>query len=82
MINVPDRIVITDADKLSAAWNRMQAYWAQQLADLRAMNDADLDIVATANLRGRIKQVKAFLSMDQEMPKVTQYGEDGSFKAD
>ena len=77
-----DRIVITGADKIGATWNKMQAYWAQQLDDLRKQNDADLDVVATAKLRGRIIQVKAFLSMDDELPKVANNGEDGSLNID
>lgn len=67
---IQERIAFTAQDKQTIQWAKMQEYWTQQLAQLRSQNDHDMPEVATAKLRGRIQQIKAFLSMDEEMPKI------------
>ena len=73
-----NRIELTHADKHTGTWDKLQRYWEQELNDLRKKNDFDLDPVATAKLRGRIEQVKGFLSMDKEMPKIEQHNFDAA----
>lgn len=65
-----EKITITATDRNSALWDKLQAYWAQELTKLRAQNDADATLEATAKLRGRIQQIKLFISLNDEMPKV------------
>lgn len=49
-------------------WLKLRAILEDQLADLRRMNDKNLDENSTARLRGRIAQIKEILKFDE--PKV------------
>ncbi len=68
MSNQNFRIVLTDADKHSGTWDKLQRYWEQELNDLRKANDHHMPEIETARLRGRISQIKAFMSMDNPLP--------------
>lgn len=46
-------------------WPRLRALLEDRLADLREQNDNRLDDEKTANLRGRIAEVKALLALEQ-----------------
>lgn len=46
----------------SSTWLKIKEQLVWELAKLRELNDGSLDVVETAMLRGRIKQLKIFLT--------------------
>lgn len=58
---------LTPAERQDPLWRKLAQILREQLAELRAKNDApDLGERETAVLRGRIKQVKAILALGEE----------------
>lgn len=53
-------------DTLNPLWLKLKPHLEQRLAYLRTQNDGDADATKTANLRGRIAEVKAMLQLDKE----------------
>lgn len=66
MNTAPD---LSSADLDSAAMKKLRDFYEQRLARLRAQNDGDLPPEKTLRLRGRIQEIKAFLSIGKELPK-------------
>ena len=62
--------VLTPQDRQSASWLKLKERYEARLATLRAQNDSELDERKTARLRGRIAEVKAFLSLGTDTPVV------------
>lgn len=57
-------IKLQAVDLQSSTWNKLQEYYLERLNNLRAKNDnANLDPIDTAVLRGRIKEIKMMLSL-------------------
>jgi hypothetical protein len=54
----------------SAIWKKIKADLEQRLALCRAQNDGDQDPIKTANLRGRIADIKATLSLGEPQPEL------------
>jgi hypothetical protein len=52
-------------DKASLEWIRIKGYCEQRVAELHEENEADLDEVETANIRGKIAMAKAIMALDQ-----------------
>lgn len=65
-----DRIELSETDKQSAAWGKVQAYLTQRLAELRISNDGDCSPDATARTRGRIAEVKAMMQLGTDRPNL------------
>ena len=65
-----DRIELSDAEKSSAAWGKVEAYLVQRLDTLRTANDRDMTIEDTAKQRGRIAEVKAMQALATERPNL------------
>lgn len=56
----------------SSAWQKVEAYINNRLDTLRANNDADLDPIQTALVRGRIRELKALVDLSKDdQPLVT-----------
>lgn len=68
---------ISPADRDSAVWQRLRAYYSERLALLRVMNDGDNAEIATARLRGRIAEIKHLLDMEADDAHVTAQPADG-----
>lgn len=62
--------ILTKEDKDSKLWHKLMAHWEEKLSALRAQNDGDKAENITANLRGRIAEVKANLSLNNELPNI------------
>ena len=60
--------VLDLSDKQSACWLRLKDHYQSRLLSLNEQNSGDYNEVDTAKLRGRIKEVKLFLSMGDEPP--------------
>lgn len=46
-------------------WQRLKVHLGERLGELRAQNDNALNEVDTAQLRGRIKEIKQLLTLDE-----------------
>ena len=56
----------------SSTWQKVEAYINERLDALRTNNDADLDPIQTALVRGRIRELKALVDQSQDdQPLVT-----------
>ena len=55
--------LLTDADKRTALWDKLVQHFEERRDEYRRKNDGDLDPVATARLRGRIKETEYLLSL-------------------
>ena len=65
-----DRIDISPGDKTNPLWRKMMLIWQQQLDAARMHNDRDLDERQTANTRGKIAVLKAWIALDKDEPIV------------
>ena len=63
-------MILTDGDKLTPTWAKLEEHLKDRLAMLRAKNDAPMSEAETATLRGRIAEVKALLSLGDERPVI------------
>ena len=61
---------LTRMERADPLFLKLKAHYEQKLANLRAMNDNDNTHEATAGTRGRIKECKLFLSLDQDQPVI------------
>ena len=65
MIMLPDDRLIFKLDTMevtSGVWLKIKEQLVWELSRLRELNDANIDPIETAILRGRIKQLKIFLT--------------------
>jgi hypothetical protein len=70
MLAVPEpQLILTEEQKRSPLWLMLADHWNKQLADYRLQNDGDKDEIQTANLRGRIAQIKATLLLARDIRK-------------
>lgn len=59
-------MTLTGLEKQSAVWLKLEAHLNDTLTSLRSQNDGDLDLTATARLRGRINAVKQILALGED----------------
>ena len=64
------KLILTTAEKMNPLWLKLDAYLNDRLDSLRKQNDGDLDDGKTANLRGRIAEIKSFLDIATDRPKI------------
>lgn len=62
--------ILSAAEVNSTAWDKIKQHYTARLAMLRMQNDNDLSHEDTQFLRGRIREVKVILKLDEEMPKI------------
>jgi hypothetical protein len=63
-----DRFTLSDTERNSPLWLRLKAFYEKRLITLRSKNDGPLGADETLLLRGRIHEVKSFLSIEDAMP--------------
>ena len=61
-------MTLTDYERQGETWQKIKAHLEQKLAGLRERNDADLDPIETARLRGEIRAVKLMLLLGEAPP--------------
>ena len=57
-------------EKNSRLFKKLLTYWEERLNTLRTQNDGNHEPLETANLRGRIAELKLNLSLDKEKPGI------------
>lgn len=66
---------LADFEKQNPVWLKLMDHYGKRLAQLRAQNDGQLSDMQTADIRGRIAEVKAFLALGDEPIKLEQKNE-------
>jgi hypothetical protein len=61
-------MILDDGERRHPLWKKIEGYLNEQLATLRAQNDAVIDDAKTNYKRGEIAQVKKFLEIGKEQP--------------
>ncbi len=61
-------MTLTDGEKMTDLWRRLEEHFTNRLLMLRQSNDKAQSELETALLRGRIAEVKGFLSLAKEQP--------------
>ena len=59
-------IELTHSERQSAPWRKLMERFTTRLEALRIMNDGPKDVTETAELRGRIAEIKSLMSWDIE----------------
>lgn len=54
---------LSDGERMSALWRKLEQHLTDRLATLRARNDGNLPPDETAKVRGQIAEVKSFLEI-------------------
>lgn len=57
---------LTDGERNSSLWRKLVKHYGERLDAARVENDREYDVEKTATLRGRIKECKYFISLDQK----------------
>ena len=61
-------MTLTDGEKMTSLWLRLEEHFTDRLLMLRQSNDKAQPELETALMRGRIAEVKGFLSLAKEQP--------------
>ena len=64
------------SDFRTGAWLRLVEHMQERIDELRRSNDSDLSEKQTADVRGRIAELKRFLALPSESPAVPPEGSD------
>lgn len=67
-IHQHERLILTEGDKISPVWIKLMAYWECRLQALRIQNDGVKHETDTGLLRGRIAELKTFISLNNIQP--------------
>lgn len=59
----PERFRLQPHESASLLWQSLERHMNERLAQLRAQNDAHLPAERTADIRGRIAQLKELMSL-------------------
>jgi hypothetical protein len=62
-MNEPTIFTLEPSELQNPLWVKLSKRFEQRLAELRLKNEADIGEVETANLRGRIAELKALLAL-------------------
>ena len=60
---MPLRLTVSERD--SSLWHTLTKYAEDRIQQLRLRNDGPHDAIVTADMRGRIQELKAFLALGQ-----------------
>lgn len=76
MSDLVEEKVLDYNDLNSLTWMRLRKHFESRLAYLRALNDSDLDPIATARLRGEIKGIKSSIALGESQVQSMEANED------
>lgn len=62
---------LTEAEKQSALWSKLKKHFEERLQSSRLKNDQDLSDKETAELRGRIKELKYVIDLETSPSNLT-----------
>ncbi len=65
---VAARRLLDLSDRQSATWRKLKKHFETRLAEMRARNDNDLDVLTTAKLRGSVAVIKELLALGDQDP--------------
>lgn len=68
-----ERIELSDGERMSSAWSKVELHLTNRLDELRRANDSsELTAEQTAAIRGEIRAVKSLMTIGKERPQITQ----------
>lgn len=65
-----EKIILTQAERLSPAWQKVQAYAEARLKEARGKLEGDQSEIETAKWRGRIQVLKGLLALAEDEPPI------------
>lgn len=65
------QFILSPIERQDPVWRKLRERMEQRVADLRRDNDNPHDAIKTADIRGRIAELNAFLSLDREPPDLS-----------
>lgn len=65
------QLVLTIEERRSALWAKLSDHFEYRLSEMRKQNDSDKSDTDTANLRGRIAELKLIISLGVDPVKET-----------
>lgn len=68
--NTPPPFILTNSEKQSGLWMRLENHFKDRLETLRKQNDGDLTEIQTARLRGQIATFGTLLRLGKDMPPI------------
>lgn len=60
--------ILSEEEKRNPLWTRLMKHFEERLQELRLMNDATRSEVDTANLRGKIAEIKELIRLNEFRP--------------
>ena len=60
--------ILSPIERQDPVWRKLRERMEQRVSDLRRDNDNPHDATRTADIRGRIAELTAFLSLDRDPP--------------
>lgn len=66
----PQPFVLTNSERQSGLWMRLETHFKDRVERLRKQNDGDLNEIQTAKLRGQIATFEALLLLGKDMPPI------------
>ncbi len=70
-MNEPKKpFALTRDDKNSPLWRKLVSHWESRIEALQRQNEGDQPESSTAKLRGRVAEIRANLTLSQELPNI------------
>lgn len=66
----PQPFVLTNIERQTGLWMRLENHFKDRLETLRKQNDGDLTEIQTAKLRGQIATYETLLRLGKDMPPI------------
>lgn len=60
---------LTHIERQSPLWAKLAAHFERRIAQLNRLNEGDLPDAKTANLRGRIAELRSLAELANEIPR-------------
>lgn len=64
------QFVLTTEERNSNMWRKLMEHFEWRLDSLRQQNDSNRDQIETANLRGKIAELKLVMSLNKDLPGI------------
>lgn len=72
-------IELSPGERTTGVWVKLMRHFEERLTELRSKNDGPLDATATADMRGRIAEIKSLMALDKDKPKIDPLTTKGDF---
>lgn len=63
-------MILTPGERNSVIWQRLMQHFITRREELRAKLEGDLDSTKTAEMRGRLAELRALITLDKDVPVI------------